>query len=67
LNLPPLAPGEVKVAIDSSLADNDWFRRMLEDSAQAVLVALQQEARSRPDGFGRHILVRRGRAGNWWK
>ncbi len=64
LKLPPLEPGEVRLhGIIPSGLQADWFRQMLEDSAKAVLAVLQQEARSRPDGFGRHILVRRGWAG----
>ncbi len=70
-DLPPLAPGAVSVSLKSGVRrttgerlENDWYQRMRENSDQAlsaawtVLAALQQEARSRPDGFGRHILVR---------
>lgn len=57
--LPPLLPGEVKL---HNLPQNAplWHRQLILDSARAVLAALHQEARSRPNGFGHHILVRRG-------
>jgi len=56
-NLPPLKPGEVKIHnLDTDAPA--WYQKLVQDSVLAVFAALQQEARSCPDGFGRHILVR---------
>lgn len=53
--------GEVRVRNLSKDAP-PWQQQLVQESVQVVLAALQQEARSRPDGFGRHILAGRGLA-----
>ncbi len=67
--LKPVLAGEVRVhwilPEDSERAAEDPlyqapYRRAVEESMQAVVAALQQEAEAK--GFGKHVLVRRTRS-----
>lgn len=56
LQLPRLEAGEVQLhGVEDMPA---WLCQIVADSTREVLAAAQQEARARPNGFGKHILVR---------